>query len=411
MTRLAVTGMGIETSLGTEIDDFWFALSQGISGISPIEAFDTLDFPCTYAGQVAGDSTRLLSSVEARRTARVTHLLYSSVFSALGGEELPVSRDRVALVVGTAGGGMSHLVAQIRNMPGPLATRDWQAFERLSVLKAMPNMAAGFVAQKLGIEGPCLTITTSCAASLDAIGLARSLLLSDQVDLAIVAGTEAWIDRWTLGSFCKLQALSTRPPDEASVASRPFDDARDGMVPAEGAGALLLEREEDALDRSAKPHGFVLGSASTCDAAHPVMPRPDGAVAARAVTRALAAASVQPDDIDLVIAHGTSTVHNDVTETKALHVAFGDRAPLVPVTAPKSVLGHTLGASGVIETIGGLLSLKHQFIPPTINLERPDPACDLDYTPNIGRSAELRLAVKCSFGFGGHNSAVVLGGA
>ncbi len=399
--------MGVETPIGSDLDDMWSHLVEGKSGIAPISSFDASGMPCQIAGEVQLDDH--FDATTTRRTSRFQRLLLSATRRALNGCDLDVDLSRVAIVVGTGGGGMSYLTNEVHTRLDRMARDGWAALDRFTLLRTLPNMAAALVAQDLGATGPCLTLSTACAASSDAVGLARSLLLSGQADIAVVGGVEAWIDRAAITGFVKLQAVSGRPAHEAAIASRPFDRDRDGMVPAEGAAVLVLERHEQAIARGRTVYGLVLGTASTCDADHPVMPRADGIAAAGAITAALKQAGLPPQAVDVVSAHGTSTRLNDVAETRALKLALGDSAHSTPITAPKSVLGHTLGASGAIELVALVLSIRHQTVPPTANLDNVDPDCDLDYTPLRARPANLGVGLKCSFGFGGQNSAIVVG--
>ena len=288
------------------------------------------------------------------------------------------------------------------------ATLRTKAIDRLTLLKVLPSMPTSFVAQKLGITGPSLTVNSACASSTDALALGAEWVRMGVADAVLVAGVEAWINEFVIAAFGRIQALSTRAPEDAAKASRPFDSARDGMVPSEGAAALLLETRARAERLGREPLGTVMGSASSNDAFHPVMPREDGSVAAQTLSDALRDAGVAADELSFVSAHGTSTPLNDVAETRALKTVLGE-ATTIPVTALKSVIGHCQGASGIVEIIGAIKAIQEGFLPPTINLDTPDPDCDLDYVPNQGRPASLRTAAKCSFGFGGQNAVVVIG--
>lgn len=406
MVAAAVTGVGVESCVGSGPDAFWEAVSNGRSGIAPLG----LDEP-RLAVKVGGRVASLSHDMEptaARRASRFQRLLFSAVSQAVADRGVPLDGARTALVVGTAAGGLPFVCESIDERLDELAERGPGVFDRLFLLRAMPNMAAGLVAQEFGITGPSLTLSTSCAASADAAILAHQLVTAGVVDVAIAAGTEAWLDHWTLNAFVKLGAVSLRPAEEAAIACRPFDADRDGMVPAEGAAALVLERADRVRADGRRARAEVLGGASTADAAHPVQPRSDGVPAAAAVTGALAAAGLSPAQVDYVNAHGTSTRLNDVAETRALRLALGPAAERVAISSTKSVIGHGLGAAGALELVATVLAIEHQFVPPTINLDNPDPECDLDYTPNKGHSAAIEVAVKCSFGFAGQNAAIAL---
>lgn len=408
--RILVTGAGLETCIGGDLTAFWRNLTEGHSGIRPLTSFDPSDFPLKIGGEIDLDPTAFMSRTDVRRTCRHHHLLMSAVSKAC--ERLNLrSGDVVALVVGSGGGGEAAMAAEFERHAERLATQGWRAFDRLAVTRVLPNMATAFVADKLRIHGPCLTVTTACASSTDAVGIAAALLRSKAADVAIAAGVDAWLGPYSLGGFCKLQAVSTRPATEAAIASRPFDRDRDGMVPAEGAGAVILERESTGRLRGEEVLGAVLGYGSSCDAEHPVMPRADGAIAAAAVQRALAQSGLGDDEIEHINAHGTSTPLNDVAETRALKRVFGPRCADIPLTANKSVIGHASGACGILEMIATLQTIRTGIVPPTLNLNNPDPECDLDYTPLVARKRTVRAAITCNFGFGGQNAALTLAAA
>jgi 3-oxoacyl-[acyl-carrier-protein] synthase II len=395
--------MGLDTCVGQDIQTFWSAISCGNSGIKPITSFDSSEYPCKVAGEVNFDPKAILTDKEIRRTSRFQQMLFSSVKKAVDHRGGIDDHERRALLVGTGGGGMPLLESQMRLV----RSGRWRAGDRLSLPKALPNMAAAFAAQKLGINGPTLTISTACASSTDALGLALHMIRWGQVSLAIVGGVDTWVTPASIAGFCLLHALSTRSPEDAARASRPFDLNRDGLVPSEGAGAIVLESLDAAEHRGAAIYGELAGAGSTCDALHMLAPRQDAVPAAQAILDAVADSGLVPMDIDHVNAHGTSTKLNDIVETRALKLALGDRAHQIPITSTKSVIGHASGACGVIESIATILSIQHQFVPPTINLTDSDPECDLDYTPLKGRQAAMQVALKVNFGFGGQNSALV----
>ncbi|MBP2401441.1 3-oxoacyl-[acyl-carrier-protein] synthase 2 [Streptomyces netropsis] len=402
--RVLVTGIGVESCAGGTPDELWDALAAGRPAISALELEQPL--PCQVGGVVKGfDPREHMSAQQVRRTSRFQQLLFAAAMKARADARLRTAPG--ALYVGTGGGGLdetAHLVTVLRES-------GWSKMNRLGLLRLLPNQAAGFVAQELDITGPVLTLSTACASSTDAIAAGMRAVRDGTADVVLVGGVESWLDLPCLASFCLLDALSRRPAAEAVRASRPFDRDRDGMVPAEGAAVLVLESERSALARGATVHGEVLGAASTCDAHHALAPRPDGSVAARTIELACADARLDTAAVDLVSAHGTSTPLNDRAETAAIKRAFGSHARQVAITAPKSVIGHACGACGVLESVGVLLAMREKFVPPTANLENPDPDCDLDYTPLVGRPASIDVAVKQNFGFGGQNSAVVFGAA
>ncbi|MFF5125338.1 beta-ketoacyl-[acyl-carrier-protein] synthase family protein [Streptomyces syringium] len=402
--RVLVTGIGVESCAGGTPDELWDALAAGRPAISALELEQPL--PCQVGGVVKGfDPREHMSAQQVRRTSRFQQLLFAAAMKARADARLRTAPG--ALYVGTGGGGLdetAHLVTVLRES-------GWSKMNRLGLLRLLPNQAAGFVAQELDITGPVLTLSTACASSTDAIAAGMRAVRDGTADVVLVGGVESWLDLPCLASFCLLDALSRRPAAEAVRASRPFDRDRDGMVPAEGAAVLVLESERSALARGATVHGEVLGAASTCDAHHALAPRPDGSVAARTIELACADARLDTAAVDLVSAHGTSTPLNDRAETAAIKRAFGSHARQVAITAPKSVIGHACGACGVLESVGVLLAMREKFVPPTANLENPDPDCDLDYTPLVGRPASIDVAIKQNFGFGGQNSAVVFGAA
>ncbi|MEU8515926.1 beta-ketoacyl-[acyl-carrier-protein] synthase family protein [Kitasatospora sp. NPDC048722] len=400
--RVLVTGIGVESCAGPTPESLWTALAAGKPAVSALDLEQPL--PCQVGGVVTGfDPRDYLTAPQVRRTSRFQQLLFAAAVKARADAGLRTAPG--ALYVGTGGGGLDEAARQVT----VLRREGWSRMDRLGLLRLLPNQAAGLVAQELDITGPVLTLSTACASSTDAIGAGLRAVRDGTADVVLVGGVESWLDLPCLASFSLLDALSRRPAAEAAAASRPFDRDRDGMVPAEGAAVLVLESERSALRRGATVHGEVLGAATTCDAHHALAPRPDGAVAARAITLALADAGVGADAVDLVSAHGTSTPLNDRAETAALKRAFGPHARCLAITAPKSVIGHACGACGVLESVGVLLAIRDKYVPPTANLEHPDPDCDLDYTPLAGRSAPINVAVKQNFGFGGQNSVVVFG--
>ncbi|MEV4873550.1 beta-ketoacyl-[acyl-carrier-protein] synthase family protein [Streptomyces syringium] len=402
--RVLVTGIGVESCAGGTPDELWDALAAGRPAISALELEQSL--PCQVGGVVKGfDPREHMSAQQVRRTSRFQQLLFAAAMKARADARLRTAPG--ALYIGTGGGGLDE-TAQLVTV---LRESGWSKMNRLGLLRLLPNQAAGFVAQELDITGPVLTLSTACASSTDAIAAGMRAVRDGTADVVLVGGVESWLDLPCLASFCLLDALSRRPAAEAVRASRPFDRDRDGMVPAEGAAVLVLESERSALARGATVHGEVLGAASTCDAHHALAPRPDGSVAARTIELACADAGLDTTAVDLVSAHGTSTPLNDRAETAAIKRAFGSHARQVAITAPKSVIGHACGACGVLESVGVLLAMREKFVPPTANLENPDPECDLDYTPLVGRPASIDVAIKQNFGFGGQNSAVVFGAA
>jgi len=398
----AVTGMGWLTSLGSDVDLVWSQLVDGVTGTRPYTDPVAPVSPTRIAGLVDFDPAEHLPDEEVRRTSLHQQMLYAAV--SLATEDMAWSDpSRVALIVGTGGGAITEVATSYaKTTPG-----EWSAVDRTIALRTIPNMAAGFVARQLGIHGPCLTISTACAASTDAIGIGLGLLRAGVVDVVVAAGVEAWVDWAGLGAFAKLGVLSSRPVEEAASASRPFDASRDGLVPANGSAALVLESPRHAQARSATVLAELCGYSATCDAYSPLAPAPNGRAATAAIVGALADAHISPGDIGHVNSHGTGTKVNDAVETSVLKKALGQHAWDVPITATKSMLGHSFGACGAIEAIATIQALRHQVVPPTANLEHADPDCDLDYTPKQSRHAQFEHALTVNFGLAGQNAALV----
>lgn len=405
--RVVMTRPAVETCLGGDADSFWKKVCAGESGIRPIDRFDVSDLPCQVAGLVDFDPSTFMTGTEQRRTSVFIQYLHSVVQKATLDTPLP-DPHRIGVVVGTGGGGIPHLAGAFAGDPDRYLRGRWSSWDPFLIPKSLSNMAAGYAAMAVGATGPALTITTACAAGTDALGLARRLIRDGDADVVVVGAVDVWVTRELIAAFSRIRALSERPSHEASLASRPFDIGRDGMVPSDGAACVLVETPRTAERAGREIVAELCGAASNCDAYSIVAPREDGSVAGRVITAALAQAGVAPEVVDHVNAHGTSTPLNDVAETRAIRNALGARASQVPVTAPKSMLGHASGASGLIEAIVAAFTLRDQFVPPTINLTAPDPQCDLDYTCVVGRACDLEYAVSCSFGFGGQNSAAVL---
>ncbi|MDE3096096.1 MAG: beta-ketoacyl-[acyl-carrier-protein] synthase family protein [Chloroflexota bacterium] len=311
---------------------------------------------------------------------------------------------RLGIVWGTGSGGAASMDALL----GKAMEGGWAACEPLALLKVLPDSAANALAVRFGAHGHVSTVVAACVSSTLAVVEAVRLIRAGVIDIAVTGGSEAWITPLGIGSFCLLRALSTARNDAPETASRPFDRTRDGFVPAKGAGAIVIESAEHAARRGAAAIAEIAGVGVTNDAHHAVAPHPDGVHAARAITMALADAGMRAEDIDYVNAHGTSTVLNDAAETRALKLALGEDAYRVPVSATKSMTGHGLGASGAWEIIATASSLRDGIVHPTINIDDPDPACDLDYVRGAARRTPLRGALKTSFGFGGQNAALVL---
>ena len=404
MRKVVITGIGPVTPVGIGLADFWSNLTAGRSGVSRIRNFDPSGLPVQIAGEIHDfDPTRWMTPKEARRTDRVVHFAVAA--AKLGWEdagEPSVDPARTAVVFSTGVGGLTSFVHQLQVMTekGP---------DRVSpflVPQMMPNASAGQVAMAFGFTGPNACITTACAAGSHAVGEAFRLIKYGFADVAIAGGTEATVLPLTVAGFAQMQAL-TKNPDPAR-ASRPFDKHRDGFVLSEGAGALVLEDSERAAARGAGIYAEVCGYGASADAHHITAPEPEGLGAIQALQAALEEAAEPADAVGYINAHGTSTPLNDAAETRAIKKALGDHAYSTAVSSTKSMTGHMLGAAGAVEAGIAALAVARGEIPPTINYETRDEECDLDYVPNVARTADVRLALSNAFGFGGHNAVVAL---
>lgn len=405
--RVVITGMGVVTPLGIGVASYWDSCVRGRSGVRRISAFDPTGLTSQIAGEVRDfDPLDHMSEKLTRRTERFTHFAIAAVQQAAdqAGGLVGVAPERLGITLGNGGGGLGVL----DKFPLISAVTGWERTDRFALLKALPDMATANLAMRFGAKGPALTLVASCVSSTQAIGEGLRLIRDGSADAVIACGTEAGVTRIGMTGFCLLHALSTRN-DAPERASRPFDAGRDGFVLSEGAGAIIMERLDHAQGRGVEPIADVLGYGRTSDAYHLVSPSPEGEGAARCVRAALADAEIEPADIDYVNAHGTSTKLNDVAETKAMKAVFGARASDVPMSSIKSMMGHSLGAAGAIETIAAVMTLRTGTLPPTINLENPAPGCDLDYVADGPRSKPVEIVLKNSFGFGGQNASLVLG--
>jgi len=408
MERVVITGMGVISPLGNDTETFWSRLSRGESGISPIDIFDTLKHKVKIAGTVKEfDPNERFGAKEARRMDRFCQFALAAAEQAVSSSGLDlnqVNRERMGVYVGSGIGGIQTLM----NQSETLATRGPERISPTLVPMMIPNMAAALISIRYGTLGPTLAPVTACSIGNTAIGEAFYHIQAGRSDVIIAGGTEAALTGISVASFANATALSTREGDPAR-ASRPFDADRDGFVMAEGAGILILESLTHAKRRGAPILGEVIGYGASSDAYHMVATPAEGEGAARAMRAALAEARLSPADIDVISAHATSTFIGDRSETAAIKQVFGEHAYRIPVTANKSMTGHMLGASGGVEAIALVKSLQEGVIPPTINLETSDPECDLDYVPNRARRSDrLRIGISNSFGFGGHNSAIII---
>ena len=405
--RVVVTGMGVVSPLGSSVDEFWGGLVEGRSGIGPITLADTSSFPSKIAGEVSDfDPTQYVDKREARRMARFSQLAVAAAGMAIEDAGLDLSKedeDRVGIVMGNGNGGFPTTEENART----LVKRGGMKTSPFFIPMILPNMAAANVSRVYGIKGYTSTIITACAAGTQGVGEAVEVVRRGTADVMFGGGCEAGICELGLGGFNTIHALS-RFQGDPSLASRPFDADRDGFVPAEGAGVLVLESLEHALDRGANILAEMIGQGVSSDAYHAVQPEENGAGAARAIKFALVDARITPDEVDYINAHGTSTPLNDLAETLAIKRAFGARAYKVPISSTKSMIGHALGAAGAIEAVASVATILNGEIHPTINYNRPDPECDLDYVPNTPRKQRVDTILSNSFGFGGQNAVLVL---
>ena len=399
--------MGAITPLGNDVETFWSGCVEGRSGIGPIDLFDASDLPCRIAGQAWCFNPRdWLSEKQARRLGRFAQMAVAATLQAVAAAGLRMEEEdpgRIGVILGNGSGGMPMMGDQVIVSH----KKGWAYCDPLVLLKTLPDMATAQISSLLGATGHIGTVSASCTSGAMAIGQAMDVIRSKRADVVVAGGAEAWISEIGLGSFCLLRALSTSN-DTPKRASRPFDAHRDGFVPAEGAAMLVIESLEHARARNAPILAEVAGFACTADAGNLVAPPAEAASAARAITLALDDANLSAEDIDYVSAHGTSTPLNDIAETQALKAALGERAYQIPISATKSLIGHSLGAAAAIETVASIKTIETGLIHPTINLDDPDPKCDLDYVPNTARQASVRNVLNVSFGFGGQNACLVL---
>ena len=408
--RVVVTGMGAVTPLGNDVPSTWEAMLAGRSGIGPITIFDPAKVASKIAGEIRGfDPTRVMDRKEVRRNDRYIHYAWASTVEALRDAGLPnpitdeALSDRTGVIIGSGIGGINTMIRDIVE-----ATVD--GIERVGpflVTAMIIDMAAGFVAIQSGARGPNYATVSACASSNHALGDALTLIRRGDADVMIAGGAEAGIGEIPIAAFSSMRALSTRRNDEPEKACRPFDAERDGFIMADGAGILVLEALEHAQARGATIHAEMIGYAATDDASHITLPAPGGRGAVASMRLAIADAGLQPSQVNYINAHGTSTQANDKAETAAIKTVFGDGAYDVPISSTKSMTGHMLGAGGGVEAIACILAMRDGCLPPTINLEHPDPDCDLDYVPNQARAADVSVAMSNSFGFGGHNATVL----
>ena len=409
MRRVAITGMGVVSPIGIGVQIFWQSVKEGVCGIAPITRFDASAFACRIAGEVKNyKPTDFFDHRLVQRTAifaQFAMIASQEAWKDAGLDQFTFDDlNRCGVLLGNGIGGLEIDDESHRK----LYEKGNSRMPAMTIPKMIANEAAGNVSMLLGIKGSAHVVVTACASGTDAIGFALDRIRSGRADVMLTGGTESTITEYGLGGFCQLKALSTGFNDAPQRASRPFDKDRDGFVMGEGAGILVLEEWEHAMRRRANIYAELAGFGASADAYHLTAPSPDGEGAARAIQLALQDAGLRPEDIDYINAHGTSTPTNDPVETKAIKTAFGEHAYKLAVSSTKSMMGHALGAAGGIETIITALAVREGFFPATLNLDKADPECDLDYVPNKGRTGTIQAALSTSLGFGGHNSVIVV---
>ena len=403
--RVVVTGYGAVTPLGLNVEDTWRSLIAGASGVGYISLFDATDFKVKIAAEVRGfDPLVYLDPAMARRNDRFAQFALTAGLQAIESAGLKINdinRYDVGVLIGSGVGGLESLTQQL----DILKTRGPARVSPFLVPMMIADSAASQVSIKTGIRGPNLGLISACATGTDVLGVAYKMVKWGEAEAMVAGGADAAVTPVGLAGFAQAGALSRN--SEPQKASRPFDRERDGFIVGEGAAVLVLENLDYARSRGADIIAEVIGYGATSDAFHITQPMENGEAAAKAIERALA--DVEPDEVDYINAHGTSTPLNDASETRAIKKVFGDRSYEIPISSVKSMLGHMMGAAGAIEAITCCKVINEGIIPPTVNLENPDPECDLDYVPHIARTGDVKIAISNSFGFGGHNSVLAIG--
>lgn len=399
--------MGAITALGNSVDEFWTGVINGQSGIREISLVSPDGFPCKVSGEIQNfDATEYMDRKEARRMARFSQFAVAAAYQSVKDSGIDFEKedlDRVGVLIGSGSGGLPETDQQSE-------IRVKRGANRMSpyyIPMMLVNMASANISHTFNLTGYTNTCVTACAASTQAIGEAAEVIRRGTADVVVTGGSEAGICEIGMGGFSTMRALSTWDGDPAK-ASRPFDKGRDGFAPAEGSGILIIESLEHAQARGARIYAEVGGWGVSSDAYHLVQPHPEGSGAAKAIKRALDNAGVELDEVDYINAHGTSTLINDTSETKAIKAVFGEQAYKIPISSTKSMVGHSLGASGALEAIVCVNSINDSILHPTINQEESDPDCDLDYIPNAARETEVNITLSNSFGFGGQNACLII---
>lgn len=406
-TKVVVTGMGVITPIGNTIEEFWDNLRNGRGGVDHITRFDTSGFPVRIAAEVKGFQAKdYMDQGDARRMDPFCQYAVAAAKMAIEDSALRLDeedRDRVGVIVGSGIGG----ILSFEEQHSLLLKRGPRRISPLFIPMLISDIAAGHISMIHGLRGPNYSVASACATGGHAIGAAMRTIQNGEADVVVAGGTEAVISPMAVGGFAAMRALSVRN-DEPEKASRPFDKERDGFIVGEGAGIVVLESEPHAKKRGARIHAEMIGLGFTADAHHITAPAPEGAGAQKAMRLAIDDAGIQPEEVDYINAHGTSTEYNDKIETVAIKKVFGDYAYKLAISSTKSMTGHLLGAAGSVEVIVSILAVQHDTIPPTINYEYPDPECDLNYIPNTAEKRSVNLALSNTFGFGGHNASLII---
>tara|TARA_X000001036_G_scaffold433775_1_gene471983 strand:+ start:5376 stop:6611 length:1236 start_codon:yes stop_codon:yes gene_type:complete len=403
MKKVVVTGLGALAPNGNSADLFWSALESGKSGIAPISYFDASNHRVSIAGELKNfDATQFIDSKEVRKLDPFSIYALISSSEAIKSANLDlksIDLDRAGVIIGSGIGGIQTL----ENEHDVIKSKGARRVSPQFVAKMIPNIAGGHLSMKFGFRGPSQTVISACASSNDAIGIALRLIRYGDADIILTGGTEASITPLTIAGFANMRALSQNC-DNPTAASRPFDANRDGFVLSEGAGMIVIESEDHALNRGAPILAELAGYGSSDDAFHITQPAPEGIGAFKAMKRAIIDSGLKPIDIDYINAHGTSTPFNDKNESRAIRNLFKDTIDTLKISSTKSMTGHLLGAAGGLEAVASIKTILNQKIPPTINYDTPDPECDLDYTPNHSISHKINASLSNTFGFGGHNA-------
>ncbi len=406
MEKIVITGMGTINPVGHNVADTWTNIINGVSGVAPITRFDASQWRTQIACEVKNFNPKdYMPAKDARRRDRFEHFATVAAQEALHSSGLKITEEntgRIGVLVSSALGGLKSLQDSIIRLEreGP------KRISPFLIPMLMPNGAAGLIGIDHNIKGPAMSVSSACASGIDGIGLAWMMLRAGMIDAAVTGASESVLTRTGIGAFDRINALSLN--SDHTMTPAPFDKNRDGLVMGEGAGILVMETECHAKARGANILAELAGYAATADAFHVTAPSSDGAGGGTAISNALASATVNPDEVDYISAHGTATPLNDSTETKAIKRAFGKEAYNIPISSTKSMTGHMMGATGALETIFCVKAIQDSILPPTIHYETPDPECDLDYVPNHAREQKIEIAISNAFGFGGHNSVLVV---